>query len=194
MIRFQAGELSRRNSSRASQEPLLGTCIYIGSDSFPGTAQRKLAGKLSSARRTKPSRDRKGAVCDEVDRVRQRWRAQGTSPGGLTELSVGARGWGSGPAGGGGLAPCLRALSLRVQPRALCSHHVPSGCEPHRTPLSYGRGSVWNCMLSGARIHLAPSPTAEGETQVHSVNEILRLAGVESTLRLRHRWAEPPGS
>ena len=36
------------------------------------------------------------------------------SPGGLTELSVGVRGWGSGPAGGGGLAPCLRALSLRV--------------------------------------------------------------------------------
>ena len=30
---------------------------------------------------SKPSRDREGAVCDEVDRVRQRWRAQGTAPG-----------------------------------------------------------------------------------------------------------------
>ena len=57
----------------------------------------------------KPSRDREGAVCDALDRVRQRWRAQGTSPGASGIVGRCARlGFGTGRRGG--LAACLRVL------------------------------------------------------------------------------------
>ncbi len=66
------------------------------------------------------------------------------SPGGLTELSVGACGWGSGPAGGAASRPACGHGAYDSNR----GHCAPTTFllvdRPHRTPLADARGSVCN--------------------------------------------------
>ena len=86
-------------------------------------------------------------MCDEVDRVRERWRAQRTAPGASRIVGWCARlGFGTGRRGG--LAPCLWAWRLRFQLRASRSHY--------RTFLL--TGLIGHCLLTCAARLAIPKP------------------------------------